>query len=81
MKVYEWQTGEKRLIGRCDIEQDTDDHYAVPLLGAEDVRMEVYAITDVVIYGQGADYRVEKGILIAPGQDPSLLPEWQPLAS
>ena len=81
MKVFSRETGETLLIGRCEIDEKEVDHYDVPLLGAVEVRMERFGIGEVAFYGVGGDYRVEKGVLLVPGQEASLLPGWQPLSS
>lgn len=83
MRVYSRDTGETRLIGRCDIDEREVDYYDVPLFGPQQIRMERFGIGEVVFYPAegGSNYRVEKGVLLVPGQDPRLLPGWQPLSS
>jgi hypothetical protein len=80
MKVFSRATGETLLIGRCDIDDSEVDFYDVPLFGPKEIRMERFGIGEIAFYGQGV-YRVEKGVLLVPGQDASLLPGWQPLSS
>lgn len=83
MKVFSRATGETLLVGRCDIPEGTVDVYDVLLFGAKSMLMERFGIGEVVFYATTDDpkYRVEKGVLLIPGQDASLLPGWQPLSS
>jgi hypothetical protein len=81
MKVFSRDTGETRLIGRCDIPDDTVDVYDVPLFGAKSVIVERFGIGYVNMFRSDGTYTSEGGVLLVPGQDPELLPGWQPLAS
>ena len=81
MKVFSKDTGETRLIGRCDIEDDGSLVYDVHLLGATSTISERFGIGEVVRYNSAGGYNVERGVLLVPGQQPELLPGWQPLTS
>ncbi|MDB5379951.1 MAG: hypothetical protein JWR00_4397 [Rubritepida sp.] len=81
MKVFSKDTGETRLIGRCDIPEGTVDVYDVPLFGSSKIRMERFGIGEANIFRPDGSYLTERGVLLVPGQDPHLLPGWQPLAS
>ncbi|MBS7812852.1 hypothetical protein [Roseococcus pinisoli] len=81
MKVFSWDTGETLLIGRCDVADDGELAHDVPLFGANSIIMERYGIGEVNIFRPDGSYVTERGVLLVPGQDPALLPGWQPLAS
>jgi hypothetical protein len=81
MKVFSKASGETLLIGRCDIPEGTVDVYDVPLFGASHMRMERFGIGGVNIFRPDGTFVTETGVLLVPGQDPELLPGWQPLVS
>ncbi|WP_421994526.1 hypothetical protein [Roseococcus sp.] len=81
MKVFSKATGETRLSGRCDVPEGTIDAYDVPLFGAKSIIMERFGIGEVNVFRPDGSYTTERGVLLVPGQDPALLPGWQPLAS
>lgn len=81
MKVFSRDSGETRLLGRCDIPEDTVDVYDVPLLGASSVLMARFGVGEVAFFRPDGSFSVERGVLLVPGQDPQLLPGWQPLSS
>jgi hypothetical protein len=82
MKVYLDDFGEKRLVGRADIPADIGPVYEVPLFGAASIIRERFTIGTVTSLPAGeAPPRVERAVLISPGQLVELLPGWQPLAS
>lgn len=81
MKVFANDTGETRLIGRCDVPDDAIDVLEVPLFGRASIIMERFAIGNAHFFRGDGTWSLEQGVLLIPGQDPSLLPGWQPLAS
>lgn len=81
MKVFSIDTGRTLMIGRCDVPDDTVDAYDVPLFGAASVIMERFGIGEVNLFRPDGTYTTERGVLLVPGQDPQLLPGWQPLSS
>jgi hypothetical protein len=82
MKVYLGECGEKRLVGRADIPDDTGPVYEVPLFGAVSVIRERFTIGTVTHLPAGAAVPyVERAVLLSPGQPVELLPGWQPLVS
>ena len=82
MKVYLDERGDKRLIGRADIPEDTGPVYEVALFGAASTIVDRFTLGTVTHLpaGGGAPI-VERAVLLAPSQRPEILPEWQPLAS
>jgi hypothetical protein len=53
----------------------------VPLFGPVSVIMERFDMGKVNLFRPAGSYVTERGVLLLPGQDPRLLPGWQPLAS
>ena len=82
MKVYLDECGEKRLVGRADIPDDTGPVYEVPLFGGALIIRECFTIGTVTHLPVGdAVPCVERAVLLSPGQLVELLPRWQPLVS
>ena len=82
MKVYIDDCGEKRLIGRADVPDEQVLVYEVSLFGANSTITEQFMLGVIThLAADGADPFVERAVLLAPGQQPELLPGWQPLAS
>lgn len=82
MKVYVDDCGEKRLIGRADVPDGQDLFYEVSLFGAISTMIERFTLGVVThLPAGGAVPIVERAVLLSPGQQPELLPGWQPLAS
>lgn len=80
MRVYSFDGGERRLIGRTDLPEGAGPVYAVPLSGPVSVTEERFIIGAVTRQpaGGGAP-EVEQAVLAAPGQPVQLLPGWEPL--
>jgi hypothetical protein len=74
MKVSSRNTGETRLVGTCDISEDTVDSYDVPLFRGKSMFMERFGIGYVNLFRLMGTYTTELGVLLVPGQDPELLP-------
>ncbi len=81
MKVYVGEPGDYRLIGWADIPDDHEPVLNVPLFGASSIIMESFSICAVTHLPEGGGLRVERAVLLAPGQCPELLPGWQALSS
>jgi hypothetical protein len=81
MKVFSKETGETLLAGRCDVPDDGKMTFDVPLFGPASIIMERFGIGEVNSFRPDGTYTTERGVLLVPGQDPSLLPGWQSLAS
>ncbi len=82
MKVCLDECGEKRLVGRADIPDDTGPVYEVPLFGAVSVIRERFTVGTVTHLPAGAAVPcVERAVLLSPGQVAGFLPGWQPLTS
>lgn len=82
MKVYVDDCGEKRLIGRADVPDGQGLFYEVMLFGVKSTIKERFMLGVVThLPAGGAAPIVERVVLLAPGQQPELLPGWQPLAS
>jgi hypothetical protein len=80
MNVYVEYNGSMSLVGRADVLDDGRPVFEVQLFSA------AAAITDAFVIGSvthlpsgGGEPVVERGILLAPGQYPDVLPGWQPL--
>ena len=82
MRVYLDDGGDKRLVGRADMPEDTGPVYEAPLFGAASVIAESFVIGSVTHLpaGGGAPV-VERAVILSPGQLAELLPGWEPLAS
>ena len=82
MKVYLDDSGQKRLLGRADVPDDTGPVYQVLLFGSASTIADQFTIGTVTSLplGGGAPI-VERAVLLASGQRPEVLPGWQPLAS
>jgi hypothetical protein len=82
MRVYLDNAGDKRLIGRADVPEDTGSLLEVSLFRAASVIREIYTLTIVTHLPPGGGTPVvERAVLVAPGQPAELLPGWSPLAS
>jgi len=82
VKVYLNEAGEQQLIGRADIPGDVGPVYEVHLFGAASTITDHFMVGTVTELGSKAgDIKVERAIILGPGQRPELLPGWQPLAS
>ena len=82
MKVYLDDAGEKRLLGRADVPEDTGPAYEVHLFGTASTIADRFTIGIVTHQPRGtAAPVVERVVLLVPGQRPEVLPGWQPLAS
>jgi hypothetical protein len=81
MKVFSKATGDTLLIGRCDVPDDGELAFDVPLFGVKTIIMQRFGIGEVNIFRPDGTYTTERGVLLVPGQDPALLPGWQSLAS
>jgi hypothetical protein len=81
MKVYEMQGNEPRLVGRCELPADVGPVFEVPLFGTNSVIREQYTIGTVTHVQAGEAPRVERAVLLSPGQPAELLPGWAPLTS
>ena len=79
MRVYRFEGGERRLIGRTDLPEDAGPFYAVPLSGPGSVIEERFIIGTVTRLPAGGAPEVEQALLAAPGQQVQLLPGWEPL--
>lgn len=82
MRVYLDEAGTQRLIGRADIPDDVGPVYEVHLFGASSPITDHFTVGVVTHLGPDPEnIKVERAVLLAPGQRPELLPGWQPLAS
>ncbi len=82
MKVYRFECGGPRLIGRADIPSDVGSVYEMPLFGAVTVIREQYAVGEVAPAPNSGEGAVpERALLLSIEQRPELLPGWQPLSS
>jgi hypothetical protein len=81
MKVFSRDTGETRIIGRCDVEDDGNLVYEVHLFGARSPISEAFAIGEITQFDDAGGFTVQRGVLLLPGQRPEILPGWQPLTS
>ena len=80
MRVFRFEGGERRPIGRTDLPEDTGPVYAVPLSGPVSVIEERFIIGTVTrLPAGGGAPEVERAVLAAPGQQVQLLPGWEPL--
>lgn len=78
--VYCFDGGERRLIGRADLPEDTGPFYAVPLFGPGPVIKERFIVGTVTrLPAGGGAPEVEQAVLAAQGQPVRLLPGWEPL--
>jgi transcriptional regulator with XRE-family HTH domain len=81
MKVYEVHGDAPRLVGRCEVPDDVGPVFEVPLFGIKSVIREQYTIGTVTHVQTGEAARVERAVLLSPGQPPEILPGWAPLTS
>lgn len=81
MKVYVDEDGEKRLVGRADIPEDSGPTFEVPLFGATSIIVELFIIGTVTHVGPGGACRVERAVILSPLQHAELLPGFQSLSS
>ena len=81
MKVFSRENGVTRLIGRCDVEDDGSLVYDVYLLGSTSTLIERFGIGECGLRDELGVFAFVRGILLVPGQNPELLPGWQPLSS
>ena len=82
VKVYLFDGGHRRLVGRADVPDDHRAVFHVPMSGAVSSATERF-IVGVVTHSPdgGGDPVVERAVLAAPGQWLGALPGWAPLAS
>ena len=82
MKVYLYENGEKRLVGRADVPETAYPVFRAPMFGAESIIVEPFVVGAVTHLPEGARAPVvERAVLASPGQLVDLLPGWVPLAS
>lgn len=82
MKVYREDAGERLLLGRAHIPDDVGSVYEVHVFGASSMITDRFTVGAVTHLGPGPnDLRVERVILLAPGQRPEILPGWEAFAS
>jgi hypothetical protein len=82
MKVYRFDAGRRRLVGRTDLPEDAGPVYEAALSGAASVIAERFIIGLVALRPPGGGAPVEeRAVLLSPWQSPQLLPGWEPLAS
>ena len=81
MKVFGRENGVTRLIGRCDVEDERSLVYDVYLFGAGSTLLERFGIGECGLRDELGVFAFVRGILLVPGQNPELLPGWQPLPS
>ena len=86
MKVYLYENGEKRLVGRADVPETAYPVFRAPMFGAESIIVEPFVVGAHAVamsdLPEGARAPVvERAVLASPGQLVDLLPGWVPLAS
>ncbi len=82
MMVFDNEAGTPRLIGRCEVQDDGGRIYEVLVDPATaDPIWDRFSIDEVEIPLPEGGYIEDRAILVAPGQDPAMLPDWEPLAS
>ena len=81
MRVFLNDGGEKRLLGTADIPADHGPIYEAALFGSASVMTDQFTIGTITHLPAGGTPVIERVVLLAPGQVPSILPRWQPLAS
>ena len=82
MRVYLNDGEAKRLVGTADISPDHGPVYEARLFGAASVMTDQFTIGTITHLPTGGGVPVvERIVVLAPHQVPSLLPRWQPLAS
>lgn len=82
MRVYRDDWDGKRLVGTADISPDHGPIYEARLFGSTAVMTDQFTVGTIThLPANGGPPVVERVVLLAPRQDPSLLPRWQPLAS